>query len=58
MKNLKGLAENCYYQAAMGELSLKTGNKAEARSYFSKALALTQSVAEIDLIRGKLLVCV
>jgi RNA polymerase sigma factor (sigma-70 family) len=57
LEKLKGLSENCYYHTALAEMNLRAGKKQEARKYFSTALVLTSSVAEIELIRAKILAC-
>jgi predicted negative regulator of RcsB-dependent stress response len=54
---MKGLAENCYYNTTLGEIYLRSGIKTEAKKYFAKALELTTSNAEIELIRRKLKEC-
>jgi RNA polymerase sigma factor (sigma-70 family) len=54
---MKGLAENCYYNTTLGEMYLRSGIKTEAKKYFAKALELTTSNAEIELIRRKLKEC-
>ena len=51
------LADNCHYNTSLGELYLKTGKKDTARKYFEKALKLTASFAEIELIGRKLNLC-
>ena len=57
LENIKGLGENCYYNTALGEMYLKSGNKKEAIKYFQKALELTSSNAETELIRRKIGLC-
>ena len=54
---LEWLRENCHYQTSLGELNLKSGNKPEAIKYFTKALSLTASVAEQELIGRKIKLC-
>jgi len=54
---MEGLRENCHYQTSLGELNLKSGNKPEAIKYFTKALSLTASVAEQELIGRKIKLC-
>jgi len=51
------LAQNCHYNASMGELHLKNGNKIEAKKYFVKALTLSSSHAEQSLISSKINQC-
>lgn len=57
LKKMKGLSENCHYNTSLGELYLKTGNKKEAKIYFGKALSLTSSNAETELICRKINLC-
>ena len=54
---MKDLAKNCHYNTSLGELYLKSGNNSEAKVYFIKALALTTSLAEIELISRKINAC-
>jgi RNA polymerase sigma-70 factor (ECF subfamily) len=54
---MSSLPENCYYNTTLAELYLKSGNKIKAREYLSKALSLTSSNAETELIRRKLAEC-
>lgn len=51
---MAGLSENCHYNASLGELYFRSGEKTEAKNYFSKALILTSSNAEAELIKRKL----
>ncbi|MCX6274630.1 MAG: sigma-70 family RNA polymerase sigma factor [Bacteroidetes bacterium] len=51
---MNGLSENCHYHASLGEMYFRSGEKTEAKKYFLKALDLTTSNAEADLIRRKL----
>jgi predicted negative regulator of RcsB-dependent stress response len=51
------LGDNCYYNASLGELYLKSGKKAEAKKYFEKALLLTVSNAEMELLKRKINSC-
>jgi RNA polymerase sigma factor (sigma-70 family) len=57
LEKMKGLSENCYYQATLAEMYLKTGNKLKAKEILGKALSLTSSNAEIELIRRKISMC-
>ncbi len=57
LKKLTALEENCYYNSSLGELYLKSGNKEEARKKFGKALSLTSSNAERELIHHKINMC-
>jgi predicted RNA polymerase sigma factor len=54
---MKGFSENCYYNTTLAEMYLKSGDKLKAKDYFGKALSLTTSHAEIELIRRKLAQC-
>jgi RNA polymerase sigma factor (sigma-70 family) len=54
---MKGFTENCYYNTTLADLYLKSGNKNKSRDYLGKALTLTSSNAEIELIRRKLGEC-
>lgn len=57
LEKIKGLSENCHYVTSLGEMHLKAGNKEKAKEYFGKALVLTSSNAEIELIRRKITTC-
>jgi len=57
LEGMKGLGENCYYQTTLAEMYQKTGNKTRARELLGKALSLTSSNAEIELIRRKIAAC-
>lgn len=54
---LKGMEENCHYNASLGEMYMKTGKKDEAKNYFEKALTLTTSNAEKELMTRKINSC-
>jgi predicted negative regulator of RcsB-dependent stress response len=54
---MSGLEKNCYYQASLGDLYLRKGNKPEAKKYFEKALSLVTSNAEVELITRKINTC-
>jgi RNA polymerase sigma factor (sigma-70 family) len=54
---MKGFSENCYYNTTLAELYLRSGNKVKAKEHLGKALSLTSSNAEIELIRRKLAEC-
>jgi predicted negative regulator of RcsB-dependent stress response len=58
LKKMKDFSENCHYNTSIGEMYLKAGNKLEAKKYFSKALSLTHSNAETELISRKINACV
>jgi RNA polymerase sigma-70 factor (ECF subfamily) len=55
--SMKWFGENCYYNSTLGDLYLKSGNKVKAKEHLGKALTLTSSNAEIELIRRKLGEC-
>jgi RNA polymerase sigma factor (sigma-70 family) len=57
LKKKKGLEENCYYNTSLGEMYLKSGNSSEAKKYFGKALSLTSSNPETELILRKIKMC-
>jgi RNA polymerase sigma factor (sigma-70 family) len=54
LQKMKDLKENCYYYTTLAELYLRCDNKEIARKNLEKALSLTSSSAEIELIRRKL----
>lgn len=57
LEKLKGYSENCYYNTSLAQMYMKIGNKEIARKLFGKALELTSSNAEIELIRRKIKLC-
>jgi RNA polymerase sigma factor (sigma-70 family) len=57
LEKLKGFTENCYYNTSLAEMYMKAGDKETAKKIFGKALALTSSNAEIELIRRKIKAC-
>lgn len=57
LENMKGLEENCYYNASIADMYLKQGDADKAKEFLGKALTLTSSNAEIELIRRKLADC-
>ncbi len=57
LEKIKGFTNNCYYNTSLGEMHLKAAHKKEAANYFQKALELTSSHAEIELITRKLHLC-
>ncbi|HSY76097.1 MAG TPA: sigma-70 family RNA polymerase sigma factor [Bacteroidia bacterium] len=57
LEEIKGFTENCYYNTSLGEMWMRLNKREKAKSYFQKALTLTSSNAEIELIRRKLLAC-
>jgi len=54
---MKELSENGHYNASLGEMFLRMENKVEAKFFFSKALQLTNSNTEAELIRRKMKLC-
>jgi RNA polymerase sigma factor (sigma-70 family) len=57
LEKMKSLEDNCHYNASLGEMHLKNGEKKKARVYFEKALSQTASQAERKLIAGKINLC-
>jgi RNA polymerase sigma-70 factor (ECF subfamily) len=58
LEKMKELDENCHYNTSLGEMYFKSGNKEEAKKFFTKALSLTSSHAEKTLINDKISRCV
>jgi RNA polymerase sigma factor (sigma-70 family) len=54
LEALKGMENNCHYNASLGEMHMKLGNKDNANKFFNKALTLTNSQAEKELLRRKI----
>jgi RNA polymerase sigma factor (sigma-70 family) len=57
LEKLKGFTENCYYNTSLAEMYMKAGDHETAKKLFGKALELTSSNAEIELIRRKIKLC-
>ena len=57
LKKLKGLADNFHYCTSLAEMYFKCGNGEEAKKQFGKALSLTSSNAETELIQRKISLC-
>ena len=57
LEKMKGFEDNCYYNTSLAEMYLKNGNQDLAKKSLTKALALTASNAEIELIRRKITLC-
>lgn len=57
LTKMKGMEGNLAYNASLGELYLRNGNRAEARNFLNKALSLTASNAERELIGKKIDLC-
>ena len=58
LKQIKGLDHYHLYYAALGEVQLESGNKKEAHCNYQKALHLTTSLAEQQLIQAKMKHCI
>lgn len=54
LKTVKGLESNSLYYAALGDFYEKAGHSKSAGENYMKAISLTQSSSEIDLLRSKL----
>ena len=57
LRKIKDLEQYYLYHTALGEVHLKTGNKKLAHGHLKRALELTRSIAERQLILGKLKLC-
>ncbi len=57
LEKLSGLSENFYYNASLAEMYMRAGKHGKARMIYGKALSLTASIAEIELIRRKINAC-
>ncbi|HKC66793.1 MAG TPA: sigma-70 family RNA polymerase sigma factor [Bacteroidia bacterium] len=57
LEKLKGVTGNCYYNTSLAEMYMRAGDKEIAIKIFCKALELTSSNAEIELIRRKIQTC-
>ncbi|HXD94539.1 MAG TPA: sigma-70 family RNA polymerase sigma factor [Bacteroidia bacterium] len=57
LEKLKSSTENCYYNTSLAEMYMRVGDKETAKKIFGKALELTSSNAEIELIRRKIKMC-
>jgi RNA polymerase sigma factor (sigma-70 family) len=57
LEKMKGLSENAHYNASLGEMYLKKGNKEKAKEFFGVALPLTSSHAETELLLRKIKFC-
>ncbi len=57
LQKLKVFDGNAYYYTSLAEMYFKAGNKETARDIFTKALTLTSSNAEIELIKRKITLC-
>lgn len=54
LENMKGLDKVTHYHTALGELYKKNGEPEKAKACFKKALSLTTSNTEIELIHRKM----
>lgn len=54
LKTMKGLESNSLYYAALGDFYAKVGNSRSAGENYAKAISLTQSASEIELLKSKL----
>lgn len=54
LKTVKGLESNSLYYAALGDFYEKVGNAKSAGENYTKAISLTQSASEIELLKSKL----
>jgi RNA polymerase sigma-70 factor (ECF subfamily) len=57
VKKMQGMDNYYLYHATLGELYLQTGDKKQAAAHLEKALELTSSLAEKELIKTKLERC-
>ena len=57
LQNIKGLENYYLYHTALGEACFEDGRKSEARSYYKKALSLTSSCVEQQLLQSKINSC-
>jgi RNA polymerase sigma-70 factor (ECF subfamily) len=57
LREIKGLEKHYLYHAALGEISLALAKHAEARLHFERAIGLTASKAEQQLLREKMEQC-
>lgn len=54
LKGVKGLETNSIYHAAMGDFHRQLNHTTEAKAYYSKAINLTKSKSEIELLQEKI----
>lgn len=54
LNTIKGLESNSIYYAALGDLYVQAGNPTQAKAHYTKAISLTHSLSEIDLLKNKL----
>ncbi|HVG15881.1 MAG TPA: sigma-70 family RNA polymerase sigma factor, partial [Chitinophagaceae bacterium] len=57
LTTIKGLSTYYLYYTALGEVYLEMGKKSEAHSYYRKALSLTNSLPEQQLLLAKMQAC-
>jgi predicted RNA polymerase sigma factor len=54
---IKGLEQHHLYHASVGEMHFELNEKKEALAHFEKALALTGSASEKQLLKEKINLC-
>jgi RNA polymerase sigma factor (sigma-70 family) len=54
LKDIRGLENNSIYHAAIGDTHEQLKNIAEAKFYYTKAISLTKSKSEIELLQEKI----
>lgn len=54
LKTVKGLESNSTYYAALGDFYSRLKNSTSAKENYTKAISLTQSSLEIDLLKNKI----
>jgi RNA polymerase sigma factor (sigma-70 family) len=54
LKTIAGLERNSIYYAALGDFYTRLNDSKSANEHYAKAIALTQSVSEIDLLKNKI----
>jgi RNA polymerase sigma-70 factor (ECF subfamily) len=57
LQQIKGLEQHYLYYASIGEMYFEMENKVAAKTYFEKAITLTQSQAEKQLLFQKIGLC-
>lgn len=57
LHKIKGLDHHHLNFATIGEMYFELDEKENARTYFEKAISLTQSQSEIHLLREKINLC-
>jgi RNA polymerase sigma-70 factor (ECF subfamily) len=54
LTSIAGLENNSIYHAAMGDFHQQLNQTIEAKAYFTKAISLTKSKSEIELLQEKI----